>query len=213
MSDSKQWLKLTEKRLMKYERKILFLVRHGNTRANIKGLYIGRKMDEPLVESEHLSWPESMQLPEQIFVSPMLRCRQTAQMITGQTEFMVINEFAEMDFGRFEGKGYEELKDDPYYQKWIDSNATIRFPEGESRNEFIRRSMNGFKKMCELIRKPEALLVAHGGTLMAIMSSLTGEEYFDFQMPTGTGFRCEIVFADGRCKCDSYEKISCREKQ
>lgn len=193
-----------------YKKIILYLIRHGKTEENTKGLYIGRNTDVPLAENEHLYWPENICLPEQIFVSPMLRCRQTARMLTGHANFTIVDEFAEMDFGKFEGKGYEELKNNPYYQKWIDSNGTIPFPEGESRDEFVRRCMTGFEKMCRLVRKPDAMLVAHGGTLMAIMSSLTGEPYFDFQTETGTGYKCRILISNAGYKCDSFEKISCR---
>ncbi len=196
---------------MNEDKKItLYLIRHGNTQANTKGLYIGKKTDVPLEENEHLSWPGTEQLPEQIFVSPMVRCRQTAQMLAGMTDLTVIDEFAEIDFGSFEGKGYEELKNDPYYQKWIDSNAALRFPGGESREEFVSRCMIGFDKMCGLVKKSEVMLVAHGGTLMAIMSSLTEREYFDFQAATGTGYKCELVFSENKWKCSSYKLISCR---
>ncbi len=193
-----------------YRKIILYLIRHGKTEENTKGLYIGRNTDVPLAADELLCWPENIHFPEQVFVSPMLRCRQTAQMLAGDANYTIIEEFAEMDFGSFEGKGYEELKNDPYYQKWIDSNGTIGFPEGESQNEFVRRCMSGFEKMCRLIRNKEAMLVAHGGTLMAIMSSLTGGQYFDFQAATGTGYKCEILISGTGYKCDLYEEVSCK---
>lgn len=192
-----------------YKTIILYLIRHGKTEENTKGLYIGRNTDVPLAENEHLCWPENICLPEQIFVSPMLRCRQTARMLTGHENFTIIDEFAEMDFGKFEGKGYEELKHDPYYQKWIDSNGTISFPEGENRDGFVRRCMAGFEKMCRLVRKPDIMLVAHGGTLMAIMSSITGRQYFDFQASTGTGYKCNVRISDAGYECEFYERISC----
>ncbi len=61
-----------------------------------------------------------------------------------------------MDFGQFEGKNYEELKDNPDYQKWIDSNGTLPFPGGEPREQFIRRSMEGFDwMMSDILIKSE----------------------------------------------------------
>ena len=115
-----------------------------------------------------------------------------------------------MDFGQFEGKNYEELKDDPCYQKWIHSNGTLPFPGGESREQFIRRSMEGYDRlMYDILKRSEkntgiqtdtdpqylkcdrgteipVTAVAHGGlTIMAVLSSLTGGEYFDFQVKNG----------------------------
>jgi len=57
-----------------------------------------------------------------------------------------VPEWTEMDFGAFEGHNYQELSGDPAYQRWIDSGGTLPFPEGESREEFIRRSVAGSKK-------------------------------------------------------------------
>lgn len=51
-----------------------------------------------------------------------------------------------MDFGAFEGHNYQELSGDPAYQRWIDSGGTLPFPEGESREEFIRRNVAGYEK-------------------------------------------------------------------
>ena len=52
-----------------------------------------------------------------------------------------------MDFGEFEGKNYIELQKDPNYQAWIDSNGTLPFPGGESREAFIKRCEQGFYRM------------------------------------------------------------------
>ena len=54
-----------------------------------------------------------------------------------------IEEWREMNFGAYEGKNYEDLKNDSYYQKWIDSNGTLPFPEGESQQEYIKRCQRG----------------------------------------------------------------------
>ena len=59
----------------------------------------------------------------------------------------------EIDFGEFEGKNYEELKDDARYIKWMESNGTIAFPGGESRDEFIDRTVEAFDKALEKIDK------------------------------------------------------------
>ena len=57
-----------------------------------------------------------------------------------------------MDFGVFEGKNYLELQGDKRYQEWIDSNGTLPFPEGESREEFISRCDKGFRRMIEKLK-------------------------------------------------------------
>ncbi len=65
-----------------------------------------------------------------VFVSPMLRCRQTAEILFPQIPQIEIDPWREMDFGEFEGKNYAQLNGDPRYQAWIDSGGTLAFPGG-----------------------------------------------------------------------------------
>lgn len=58
----------------------------------------------------------------------------------------IIEELAECDFGEFENKNYKELDGNANYQAWIDSNGTLPFPGGESREEFKRRNLSGFER-------------------------------------------------------------------
>lgn len=202
-------------------------IRHGMTKANEEHRYLG-KTDEPLSgkgirflqekKKEYFSGP-----PEFLYTSPMKRCVQTAELLFERNPIL-IPEWKEMDFGLFEGKNYEELKDDPCYQKWIDSNGTLPFPGGESREQFIRRSMEGFDwMMSDILKKSErntgiqngtekqylrnnceieipVAAVVHGGTIMAVLSSLTGGEYFDFQVKNGEGYETVLEWTQGRWK-------------
>ena len=66
----------------------IILIRHGKTAGNIKGRYIG-KTDEPLCE-EGINEIRENTYPKADFVisSPMLRCRQTAEIIYGRIKGM-----------------------------------------------------------------------------------------------------------------------------
>ena len=120
-----------------------------------------------------------------------------------------------MDFGRFEGKNYVELTGDPDYQRWIDSNGTLPFPGGESREEFIGRSMKGFCQMltdlCEKSdqKQPEyqVMAVVHGGTIMAVLSELTGMGYYDFQVKNGEAYETVLEIDALDRKVISIKKI------
>ena len=215
-------------------------IRHGMTQANGEHRYLG-KTDEPLSETgirllqekkkEYFSSP-----PEFLYTSPMKRCVQTAELLFERNPIL-IPEWKEMDFGQFEGKNYEELKDDPCYQKWIDSNGTLPFPGGESREQFIRRSMEGFDRMMsDILKRSEkntgrqsgtekqylrnnceieipVVAVVHGGTIMAVLSSLTGGEYFDFQVKNGEGYETVLEWIQGRWKITGLTKIECKDSK
>ena len=100
----------------------VYLIRHGATNANREHRYLGRT-EEPLSEEgrEELKafqrqgiYPDPASL-QALFVSPMERCRETAELLFGDCEQHVIPEFREMDFGLFEGKNYQDLQGDARY--------------------------------------------------------------------------------------------------
>ena len=179
----------------------ILLLRHGQTQGNLEKRYIG-KTDEPLLlgDTESMLKVSSLQkrlvqetiaCPQKLFVSPMLRCRQTAELLFPGQEQVVIDKLREMDFGRFEAKNYMELSSDPAYQAWIDSDGTLPFPEGEDRECFIKRTMEGFRQMTEQAWQENCRQIAavvHGGSIMAILSSLMRDEYFAYQVPNLAGY-------------------------
>ena len=119
----------------------IYLIRHGKTPGNQLQRYIGIT-DEPVLEEDQerlktQNYPNA----EKLFVSPLLRCRQTAACIYPRQEQQVIQNLRECDFGRFENKNWKEMTGDAEYQAWVDSNATLPFPGGEDPQEFRDRPM------------------------------------------------------------------------
>lgn len=109
----------------------LILIRHGETTSNSFGRYLGRTDEELSAKGREKLIANKMagKYPkgEIIFSSPMKRCLQTADIIYSCRKPILIQEWKEMDFGRFEGKNYKELKEDIQYQAWIDSNGELPF--------------------------------------------------------------------------------------
>ena len=179
----------------------LVMIRHGATPSNKEHRYLGR-IDEGLsMEGEQALQEARNAYPyiDYLFSSPMRRCTQTARILYPKQEIFVIPEWMEMDFGDFEGKNYAELKDNEYYQKWIDSNGTLPFPNGESREDFTERCKQGFYKMLLQLKNQNQInsamaagLVIHGGTIMSLLSTFCGGEYFDYQVANGQGYICTL---------------------
>ena len=150
----------------------LWLIRHGKTEGNKLSRYIGTT-DEPLCQ-EGTEFLHKMDYPkvQAVYVSPLKRCVQTAEILFPGEPVHIIEELAECDFGEFENKNYKEL-------------------EGKSRN------LRGFDRVvsgCIRSHVVEAALVIHGGTIMNIM-----EEYADIQKPfyewhvrNGGGYEVEL---------------------
>ena len=194
----------------------LVLVRHGATPSNKENRYLGR-IDESLsLEGEQALQKAKNSYPsiDYLFTSPMKRCIQTAQILYPNQEILVISEWAEMDFGDFDGKNYVELKENEYYQKWIDSNGTLPFPNGESREVFIERCKQGFYKMLRQLMKLKQTntsmtigMVLHGGTIMSLLSIFYGGEYFDYQIANAQGYICTLKENHGYPQMVEVQKI------
>lgn len=193
---------------------VLVLLRHGMTKANKEHRYLG-KTEEPLTEESRevllaIKAKGSYPRVEHVFVSPMKRCLETAELIYPECQRTIVPEWEEIDFGAFEGKNYAELNGDERYQAWIDSNGTLPFPEGESREEFMLRCEAGFQRMLgQLAEQPvkRVGVVAHGGTIMSLLSRYYGGEYFDYQVANGEGYLCRLEIANGEAKITAVEKL------
>ena len=190
----------------------LILIRHGKTAGNLLGRYIGSRTDEPLCD-EGREGLAGKQMPEveRLYVSPMKRCVETAEILWpgfDRKEMQKVTDLRECDFGDFENKNYKELSGNGDYQAWIDSNGTLPFPNGESMDAFKSRCLEAFARIVEEVSGAEqewiasgktgifrAGIVVHGGTIMAILEQYGYPKaaYFDYQVKNGCGYRLTPV--------------------
>ena len=186
----------------------IILIRHGATAGNAEKCYIGARTDEPLSEEgKRQLFGLKTRRPDRLYASPMRRCLETADILFDGQKVRTIENFRETDFGAFEGKNYMELSGNPDYQAWIDSNGEMAFPGGESREAFIRRSVEGFREMVQdierCIARDEsfdfcAAAVVHGGTIMAVLQRLFGGDYYSYHVGNGEGYAFSLERRDGR---------------
>ena len=196
---------------------ICLLVRHGKTPGNENGIYLGCKIDESLSDSGREAVSQCRIYNDllegrrlRVFSSPMKRARETAGILFGE-ETNIIEEITEIDFGDFEGKNYQQLNGNEDYQRWIDSGGTVTFPGGESMEEYGKRCRSGLDKIINQTADDEvAVVVCHGGTIMALLCGLTGKNYFDFQIGNLEGYWLEFRTKDGTISDLSYNRITGR---
>ena len=176
----------------------LLLIRHGETQGNKLKRYIGKRTDEPLLqEAEEMLKELDYGEPQAVYVSPLLRCTQTAKILFPGKKLNIIDELAECDFGEFENKNYLELDGNEHYQAWIDSGGLLPFPGGESREGFNRRNVTGFQMAVNNCIRGGlffAALVVHGGTIMNIMEEYADENrsFYEWHIKNGKGYEVEI---------------------
>ena len=172
----------------------VYLIRHGKTQANLQHLYCG-STDLPLSPEgrEALKDLHYDIHPDVIRTSGMKRTEETLELLFGQVPHTVDPAFREIDFGVFEMKGYEELKDRADYQAWItgDNDANVP-PEGESGVAMTDRVLKALEPL--LKAENSTLVVTHGGVIAAIMASLFPEEgksRYAWQPRPGYGYAIE----------------------
>ena len=196
------------------------MIRHGETPGNAERRYIGRGSDEPLsaegidkaerCAAAFRAMPEWRNQKIRVCASPMKRAVQTAEILFGSPVPGKIRALEEIDFGIFEGKNHGELSGEASYQKWIDSGGTAAIPGGESREQFIERSFAGFLEALGDPDRDEVIaVVCHGGTIMAVLSTLTGEEYYDFLAGNLGGYCLNLETENENVHLAAYDRFGC----
>ena len=175
----------------------IILIRHGATKGNEGKRYVGRT-DEPLLDiSKEKLKAHADTGVKKVYISTLLRARETAEILFPEAELVEIDDLREIDFGDYEYKNHEELNGLKPYQRFIDSGGVIPFPNGEGREEFIARTLKGFERVLqeEDGNSGDIYIVAHGGTIMAIMDRFvkSARDFYDWMTLNGEGYviRCE----------------------
>lgn len=172
----------------------VYLIRHGKTAANEQHLYCG-STDLPLSPggAEELRQLHYHIQNVRFLTSGMKRADETLRILFGEVPFAADPRFREVDFGVFEMHSYEQLKDRPDYQRWLngDNEANIP-PRGESGQQMRRRVLEAFSQIRE-----DTVLVTHGGVIAAIMEHCfpnEGKNRYQWQPKNGCGY---VLTEDG----------------
>lgn len=160
----------------------LVVVRHGVTSWNLERRYQGQR-DIPLLLPDAV--PDMDRLRDQlvgevfdaVHCSDLLRCRQTlAHVLPGREASTAFDaRLRELDFGDYEGRTWDELKDDPRYCAWVDSAGKQSPPGGESADALWGRLEDWLESV--LARAAEhghrrVLAVSHGGVIRELRRRL-----------------------------------------
>lgn len=167
----------------------ILLARHGATAGNLLHRHLG-VTDEPLCDAGRAALHPVDPAVGAVYVSPLLRTRQTAEILFPNARLLEIPALREMNFGAFENQNYEELSDNPAYRAWVDGFCEAPCPGGESRAQFCRRTCAAFDALVsEALERKESqlVIVAHGGTIMAVGERfvLPRRGYFEWKVPNG----------------------------
>lgn len=180
----------------------LVLIRHLATEGNHRRLYIG-STDQPILPPKPdslVNTKAALPCAKLLFCSPLRRCLQTAELFYPALSPIILPQLAEIAFGDFEGKGYEQLKSNPAYREWIAAGGHIGAPNGESIESFVLRCREALYHMSDAMQKANAdtaVCVTHGGVIMQMLSTLFPDrDFYSFQCENGGGYRLDLSIND-----------------
>jgi len=161
----------------------LYLVRHGETAANVEGLWQGRQGDDPLNErgrAQSLAAAEALadSGASAIYASDLQRAQQTAGIIAGRLGLPVQTHpgLREYGFGELEGattsEGLAQWR--ALVDQWrTDPSAKPR--GGESAAEFTQRVGEALHEIISQHPSERVIVVAHGGSLSVGLAVVIGQ--------------------------------------
>ena len=184
---------------------VVHLIRHGTTAGNEQGRYVG-STDLPLSAAGEKrlrrlrsgrGYPEA----QVCLSSPMKRCTETLRILYPEAKPILVRDFRECDFGEWEGKTAREIAaSDERFRRWISGGGgqPVVPPGGESGGEFARRVCAAFERLVEGMMRSgtlSAVIVAHGGVLMAVLSAygLPRAKFYDWMTQPGCGYSMRIT--------------------
>lgn len=125
----------------------LVVTRHGLTPRSRPEQHLGQKIDVPLSDEGR---DQARRLAERlagirfdrIVTSPLVRAKQTADIVAGDRPVEVDRRLMEMDYGAWEGLTYEQIdeRDAVRRKAWERAPDVLRCPGGESGNDVATRA-------------------------------------------------------------------------
>ncbi len=181
---------------------VIHFIRHGAIDETLSGKYIGTT-DAPLSDKgkaalRKLDFEQDYPYTKVVFSSPLKRCTETCKILYPNITPLVIANLSECNFGEWEGKTAEELKDSEDFQKWLAGDNTVKPPRGESNADFVRRVCKMFESIVEGLMKTgttDSVIVTHGGVIMTLLAvyGLPQAKPFEWVMDNGCGYSIRIT--------------------
>lgn len=198
-------------------------VRHGITAWNLERRYQGQQ-DIPLLfpdaEAGLLALRGALadERFDAIYSSDLNRCQQTlewAEVAKPGVPLMFEPRLRELDFGEYEGKVYDELKELPHYRAWIDSVGELQIPGGESAVQLRERLdawLHELAAHAQVGDHKKVLAVTHGGVIRELRRRFETIHFWDGTVLQAQGRRWQLIYkkdanGKGEWQCSSSSAV------
>lgn len=165
----------------------IFLIRHAESEGNVQHIMQGH-VDYPLSQrgvtqsqilARYMAEQFAEDLPAEIYASPLLRTRQTADALVEaiDREYVLIDDLKEVDSGIFSGLNWEQAG-----EKYPEERAVFKaardwgaVPGGESREQLWQRIQGVLNQLMAKHKESDTVwVVTHGGVIRAWVSLVAG---------------------------------------
>jgi broad specificity phosphatase PhoE len=177
----------------------LLLLRHGIAEGQ-EGLIIGHA--DPPLSSQGRSDIAALlahrpDRPDMLVSSDLRRARESAEILAAhwRVELVVDSRLRELDFGEWEGRAWCELEreDTVRFDRWMRDWTKEPVPGGESFADLVTRVSRWLEEWAARGEAAgETLVLAHGGTIRAILCQMLG-------VPLDLAFEFRIDCARATC--------------
>jgi broad specificity phosphatase PhoE len=153
---------------------VIFLVRHGQTAANARGLLLGRE-DPPLTElgvRQAAAVGPAVAGVSRLVTSPLRRARETASALGLAVPVEVDHRWTELDYGEFEGRRFTEVPTETW-RRWRE-DPTYSPPGGESIDAVGRRGRDACEHLAVDSAGADVAVVSHVSPIKAAIAWALG---------------------------------------
>jgi broad specificity phosphatase PhoE len=166
-------------------RTVLTLVRHGETSANLDGVWHG-STDTPLTErgrrqAERVAGflAKRHRDATALYSSPLLRARDTAGAISTQLGLPLLLDqgLAEYHLGDWEGLSYADLHNKHRLWDRMKEDPDFAPHGGESPRNVVERFTGSLRRIAARHADQRVVVVAHGGALSMVLADLLDGDY------------------------------------
>lgn len=111
-----------------------------------------------------------------VYSSPSLRARQTAEAVASPHALAVerADAMAEVEFGAWTGRSFDDLAADPDWQAWNTRRGTARVPGGESMAEVQDRAWHWLENATRRFDEAVIAVVSHCDVIRAVVARVLG---------------------------------------
>jgi probable phosphomutase (TIGR03848 family) len=168
----------------------VLLLRHGRTTANADGGLAGHRP----VELDDTGRAQATAVTARlagvpltaVVTSPLIRCRQTLQLVLPEATPIVEDRLTECRYGEWEGQSLKKLAKDPLWRVVQQHPSAVIFPGGEAMAAMSARAVAAVRDWDARVTAehgPDAIWLAcsHGDVIKAIIADALGMHLDQFQ--------------------------------